>query len=89
MNPTQLGNLIRSGLLALGVSSTVVGYFTTEVYTAVGGLVLAIGSGIWMYISNKTEKLIVAVAEEPSVKEIVVPLTLAKIIKHPKVVAKK
>jgi hypothetical protein len=88
MNPTQIGNLIRSGLLALGVSSTVVGYFTTEVYTAIGGVVLAVASGVWMWVSNRTEKLIVAVADEPAVKEVVVPLKLAATIKHPKVVSK-
>lgn len=72
MNPTAVGNLIKSGLLALGVSGSILGYVSSEVWVAIGGVVLAVGAGIWQFVSLKTTKLIEAVAEEPVVKEIVV-----------------
>jgi len=72
MNATQVGNLIKSGLLALGVSSSVLGYVSAEVWVAVGGAVVAVGTVIWQIVANKTAKLIEAVAEAPEVKKVVV-----------------
>ena len=70
MNPTQVGNLIKSGLLAIGVSTTIVGYVSAEVWTAIGGVVIAISAAIWQFASLKTEKIIEATAAMPEVKEV-------------------
>lgn len=89
MNPTAVGNLIKSGLLALGVSSTILGYISAEMWAAIGGLVLTIGVAIWQFISLRTAKLIEAVADEPVVKEVVVKDSeLAMSIPSTKVVKK-
>jgi len=71
VNATQVGDAIKAILLAFGVSSTVVGYITAEMWAAIGGFVLALGSFIWMLIAHKTEKLIVAVADDPAVAHVV------------------
>ncbi len=72
MNPTQVGNLIRSGLLALGVSSSVLGYVSAEAWVAIGGAVVAVGTVIWQIVSSKTAKLIESVAADPAVAKVVV-----------------
>ena len=88
MNPTNIWNLIKSGLLALGVSSSVIGYISDEVGIAVGGAVIAIGAAIWQVIALKTTKLIEAVAKDPEVSKVVVHNPeLAEAIPSPKVVA--
>lgn len=89
MNATQIGNLIKSGLLALGVSSSVLGYVSAEVWVAVGGAILAIGTVIWQIIASKTATLIATVADEPEVVKVVVDdEPLADSIPSRKVVAK-
>ncbi len=89
MNPTQVGNLIKSALLALGVSSTIVGYVSAEVWVAIGGVVLAVGAAAWQWATLRTHKMIEAVAAEPQVKEISVnSAKLAISIPNNKVVAK-
>ena len=70
MNPTNMGNLIKSGLLALGVSSTILGYISAEMWAAIGGLVLTIGVAVWQFVSLKTTKIIEATASLPEVKEV-------------------
>ena len=72
MNPTAVGNLLKSGLLALGVSSTILGYISAEVWAAIGGLVLTVGVAIWQFVSLRTAKLIAAAADSPEVVKVVV-----------------
>lgn len=87
MNATQIGNLVKSGLLAIGVSSSVIGYISAEAWVAVGGAVLAVGTVIWQVVASKTAKLIEAVAGEPEVVKVVVAdKELAKAVPSPKVV---
>jgi hypothetical protein len=87
MNPTNIGNLLKSGLLALGVSSTILGYISAEMWAAIGGLILTIGVAIWQFVSLKTTKLIEAVADEPVVAQVVVhDPEVAKAVPSPKVV---
>lgn len=88
MNPTQVGNLIKSALLALGVSGTVLGYVSAEAWVAVGGAVVAVGTVIWQVVAGKTNKLIEAVAAEPVVGTIVVhDPAVAAAIPSPKVIS--
>lgn len=88
MNPTQIGNLIKSALLTLGVSSSVIGYVSAEAWIAVGGAVLAVGTVIWQVVASKTVALIEAVADEPEVVKVVVAdKELAKAVPSPKVVS--
>ena len=87
MNPTQVGNLIKSGLLAIGVSTTIVGYVSAEVWTAIGGVVIAVGAAIWQFASLKTTKIIEAAADSPEVAKVIVhDPELAKAVPSPKVV---
>ena len=90
MNPTQVGNLIKSGLMALGVSSSVLAWVSNEVWIAIGGLVLTVGIAIWQIVSLRAAALIASVADEPVVEEVVLKdKVLAKAIPSPKVVALK
>ncbi len=72
MNPTQVGNIIKSGLLAIGVSSSLLGYISSEMWIAIGGATLAVGAGIWQFIALKTKNLIEATAAAPEVAQVVV-----------------
>jgi hypothetical protein len=88
MNPTSLGNLIKSGLLAIGVSSTILGYVSSEVWVAIGGVVLALGAAVWQAVALKTEKLINTVGELPEVAKVIVhEPDLAQAIPSTKVVS--
>lgn len=90
MNPTQVGNLIKSGLMALGVSSSVLAWISNEVWIAIGGLVLTVGIAIWQIISLRAAALIASVADEPVVEQVVLKdKVMAKEIPSSKVVALK
>lgn len=90
MNPTQVGNLIKSGLLALGVSSSVLAWVSNEVWIAIGGLVLTVGIAIWQIVSLRAAALIASVADEPVVEQVVLKdKVMAKEIPSSKVVALK
>jgi hypothetical protein len=88
MNATQVSDLIKQGLLALGVSSTVIGYFSDQVWVAIGGVVLAVGAAVWQFLMRSTPKLIDAVAAEPEVHKVVVSPELVFSSNSAKVVAK-
>jgi hypothetical protein len=72
MNPTQIANLLKSALLAMGVSGSVIAWVSDEVWLAVGSAVLAIGIAVWQVIASRTKKLIEAVAKEPEVVKVIV-----------------
>lgn len=86
MNATQVGNLIKSGLLAVGVSSSVLGYVSAEAWMAVGGAVLAVGAVVWQVISTKTAKLISTVAASDDVIKVETTQAIANADPSPKVV---
>jgi hypothetical protein len=89
MNPTQAGDLIKQCLLACGVSSTVIGYFTSEMWIAVGGLALTLAAAIWQFLARRTINLIKSLAKHPEVAQVIVTdPEIADEIPSPKVIAK-
>ena len=72
MNAKQIGDLVRSLLLSLGVSSSVIAWFGDEVYVAVGSAILAVGVGIWQLVSSRLWKLLKTVEEDPEVVKVIV-----------------
>ena len=80
MNATQMGDAIKAILLGLGVSSTIVGYISADLWAAIGGFVLALGAFIWTLVAHKTANLVEAVAADPKVAQISVkdPQMIAK-----------
>ena len=90
MNATQIGNAIKSMLIAAGVSGSFLGYISDDMWVAIGGFVLAVGAFIWQLVTHKTETLIKNVADSPLVAEVVVksPATVSA-VPSPKVVVRR
>jgi len=83
MNSTQVGDILKAILLALGVSSTALGYFTAEMWAAIGGLIMTLVAFGWTLIAHKTDNLIVAVADDPAVVGVAVSdVKLAQKVAH-------
>jgi len=88
MNPTQVGNTVKSLLITAGVSSSAIAWISDDVWVAVGLLVLSLGAAIWQWVQNKTKNLIVDLDKSPEVAGIVLHSTqLADSIPSPKVVS--
>jgi hypothetical protein len=71
MNPTQVGNLIKSLLMMAGVSTTILSYIGDEVFVALGAAAITIGIAVWQVVTSRTKDLILTVAKGPDVMEVV------------------
>lgn len=72
MNAKQIADLVRSGLLAAGVSASILSYISDELWLALGTFILTVGVTVWQVVSGRLTTLLKTVEASPEVVKVVV-----------------